>query len=94
MNGLSLSEVKEQAEREKSYLLAIGVFLLALIGLSSLFVVGYTSDIPREAYLVFGRDLFLAIGLKAGFGVAFSLITAKVILILLSGMSRFLLKLA
>jgi len=79
-----VSEVKEQTAEVKSYLLALGVFLLALTGLSSMFVVGYTSNIPREAFLVFGRHLSLAIGLEAGFSAAFSLITAKAMLILIS----------
>ncbi|SPJ27666.1 hypothetical protein [Falsiruegeria mediterranea] len=81
-----MSEPEEQTVEGKPYLLAMGSFLVALIGLSSLFVVGYTSGMPREAFLVFGRHLSLAIGLEAGFGAAFSLITAKVILILISVM--------
>ena len=81
-----MPEPKEQTVEGKPYLLAMGSFLVALIGLSSLFVVGYTSGIPREAFLLFGRHLSLAIGLEAGFGATFSLITAKLILILVSVM--------
>lgn len=70
-----------------SYLLTIGGIVLSLIGVSSLFAVGYINDIPREAFLVFGRDLSLAVGLNAGFAAAFSLITAKTMLILFSVMT-------
>ncbi|MGC3939534.1 hypothetical protein ACOTTU_17155 [Roseobacter sp. EG26] len=69
-----------------SYPFAIGVFFLALIGLSTVFVVGYTADMPREVFVVFGRDMSLTLGLQAGFGAAFSYISAKVMLILISVM--------
>ncbi|MGV2977216.1 hypothetical protein AB1P65_17315 [Roseibium alexandrii] len=81
-----MSEANEQTAEGKSLLLAIATLLVALIGLSSLFVVGYTNSIPREAILVFGRHLSLAIGLEAAFGAAFSLITAKLVLILIAVM--------
>lgn len=79
-----MSETNEQEATAKSYLLAVGVLFIAVMGISTFFVVGYTRGIPREAFLLFGRHLSLVIGLETSFSVAFSLITAKVILVLVS----------
>lgn len=79
-----MSEIKEQSFEVWPFIQALGVFLCSLFGLSSLFVVGYTNGLPREAFLVFGSELALAVGVEAGFGIAFSLISAKALLIMAS----------
>lgn len=79
-----MAQTKQEIAEVRSYLIAIGTFLIALFGLSTVFVIGYTSSIPREAFLVFGRHLFLGIGVEAGFRAAFALLTAKAMLILIA----------
>ncbi|QDI74470.1 hypothetical protein [Leisingera aquaemixtae] len=67
----------------KNYGTAVLTLFLTALGLSAVFIAGYSSDVPRGGFLIFGQAMFFSTGLEVWLEITISIITAKAALLVL-----------